>query len=85
MHDGKEIKIRVERNTSSYWKSQLQWIWNDDSDCFTNFKGFPVTGYVNRCPIHYFKSLKSMNLLTMHEGNSNKGWKKYFQELKITT
>jgi hypothetical protein len=27
MHDGKEIKIRVERNTSSYWKSQLQWIW----------------------------------------------------------
>ncbi|EFX66077.1 hypothetical protein DAPPUDRAFT_332530 [Daphnia pulex] len=24
---------------------------------FTNFKGFPVTGYVNRCPIHYFKTI----------------------------
>jgi hypothetical protein len=87
MHDGKEIKIRVERNTSSYWKSQLQWIWNDDSDCFTNFKGFPVTGYANRCPKHYFKSLKSINLLrhAWRKRNGNKGWKKIIQELKITT
>ena len=80
MHEGKEIEIRVERNTSSYWKSQIQWIWNDDSDCFTNFKGFPVTGLVNRCPIHYFKPLKSMNLLrhAWRKRNRNKGWKKYF-------
>jgi hypothetical protein len=41
----------------------LQWIWNDDSDCFTSLNVFLVTGYVNRCPIHYFKSLKLMNLL----------------------
>jgi hypothetical protein len=41
---------------TSSLKSPLQWIWNDDSDFFTNFKGFPVTGYVNQCPIHYFKS-----------------------------
>jgi hypothetical protein len=35
----------------------------NNSDCITNSKGFLVTGYVNGCPIHYFKSLKSMNLL----------------------
>ena len=69
MHEGKEIEIRVDRKSSRSWKSQLQWIWNDDSDCFTNVKGFPVTGYVNRCPIHNFKSLKSMNLL-------RHGWRK---------
>jgi hypothetical protein len=60
---GKEIEIMVDRKFSKNWKSPLQWIWNEDSDCFTNFKEFPVTGYVNRRPIHYFKSLKSMNLL----------------------
>jgi hypothetical protein len=76
MHEGKEIEIRVERNTSSYWNSQIQWIWNDDSDFFTNFKSFPVTGYANRCAIHYFKSLKSMNLLrhAWRKINRNKGW-----------
>jgi hypothetical protein len=68
MHDGKEIKIRVERNTSSYWKWQLQWIWNDDSDWFKNFKGFPVTGNVNRCPIHYFKFSNQWIYWDMHEG-----------------
>jgi hypothetical protein len=36
-----------------------RWIWIDDSDV----KGFPVTGYINRCPIYYFKCLKSINLL----------------------
>ncbi len=78
MHKRKEIEIRVERNTSGNWKSQLQWIWNYDSDCFTNVKGFLVTGYVNRRPIHYFKSLKSMNLLrhACRKNNRNKGWKK---------
>jgi hypothetical protein len=76
MHEGKEIKIRVDRKSSRNWKSPLQWIWNDDSDCFTNFKGFSVTGYINRCPIHYFKSLKSMNILrhAWRKINRNKGW-----------
>ncbi len=75
MHEGKEIKIRVNRKSSRNWKSPLQLILNDDSDCFTNFKGFSVTGYVNRCPKHYFKSLKSMNLLrhAWRKRNSNKG------------
>ena len=58
-----EIEIRVDKKSSRNWKSTLKWIWNDDSDGFTNFKGFIVTGYVYRCPIHSFKSLKSMNLL----------------------
>jgi hypothetical protein len=62
MHEEKEKEIRVDRKYSRNWKSLLQWIWNDNSDGFTNFKSFPVTGYVNRCPTHYFKSLKSMNL-----------------------
>jgi hypothetical protein len=70
MHEGKEIEIRVDRKSSRNWKSPLQWIWNDDSDCFTNSKGFLVTGYVNGCPIHYFKSLKSINLLR-HEINES--------------
>jgi hypothetical protein len=56
MHEGKEIEIRDEWNASRNCKSQLQWIWNNDSDCSTNFKGFSVTEYVNRCPKHYFKS-----------------------------
>jgi hypothetical protein len=75
MHEGKQIEIRVGRKSSRNWKSQLQWIWIDVSDCFTNFNGFPVTGYVNRCPIHYFKSLKSMNLLkhAWRKINRNKG------------
>jgi hypothetical protein len=87
MHERKEIEIRVQKHTSRNWKSQLQWIWNDDSDCFTNFKGFPVTGYANRCAIHYFKSLKLMDFLrhAWRKRNSNKDWKKYFQELKIIT
>jgi hypothetical protein len=76
MHEGKEIEIRVDRKYSRNWKSPLQWIWNDDSDCFTNFKSFPVTGYVNQCPIHYFKSLKSMNLFrhAWRKRKRNKGW-----------
>jgi hypothetical protein len=52
MHEGKEIEIRVDRKSSRNWKSPLQWIWNDDSDCFTNSKSFLLTGYVNGCPIH---------------------------------
>jgi hypothetical protein len=76
MHEGKEIGIRVDRKSSRIWKSPLQWIWNDDSDCFTNSKGFLVTGYVNGCSIHYFKSLKSINLLRngWRKRNRNKGW-----------
>jgi hypothetical protein len=76
MHEGKEIEIRVERKLSRNLKSPLQWIWNEDSDWFTNFKGFPVTGDVNRCPKHYFKSLKSMNQLrnAWRKKDRNKGW-----------
>jgi hypothetical protein len=29
----------------------------------TSLNIFLVTGYLNGCPIHYFKSLKSINLL----------------------
>jgi hypothetical protein len=63
------------RNTIK-WKSPLQWILNDDSDCFTSLNSFLVTGYVNGCPIHYFKFLKSMNILrhTWSKRNRNKGW-----------
>jgi hypothetical protein len=87
MHERKAIEIRVDRISSRNWKSPLPWIWNEDSDCFTNFKGFPVTGDVNRFSKHYFKALKSMKLLrhAWTKRNRNKGWKKYFQELKITT
>ncbi len=76
MHEGKEIEIRVDRKSPRNWKPPLQWIWNDDSDCFTNFNGFLVTGYVDRCPIHYFKSLKSTNILThaWRKRNRNKVW-----------
>ena len=75
MHERKEIEIRVDRKSSINWKSPLQWIWNDDSDCFTNFKEFPFTGYVNWCPLQYFKSLKSMNLFrhAWKKRNRNKG------------
>jgi hypothetical protein len=75
MHERKEIEIRVDRKSSINWKSPLQWIWNDDSDCFTSLNSFLVTGYVNGCPIHYFKALKSMNLLrhTWRKRNRNKG------------
>jgi hypothetical protein len=76
MHERKEIEIRVDIKSSINWKSPLQWIWNDDSDCFTSLNSFLVAGYVNGCPIHYFKSLKSMNLLrhTWRKRNRNKGW-----------
>ncbi len=75
MHEGKEIEIRVKRNVFMNWKSQFQWIWNNDSDCSTNFKGFSVTEYVNRCPIHYFKSSNQWIYYDMHENkiNRNKG------------
>ena len=84
MHEKKEIEISVDRKSSRNWKSPLQWIWNDDLDCFTNFKEFLVTGYVNWCPIHYFKSYKSMNLLkhSWRKRNWNKSWSKIYQEVK---
>ena len=87
MHEEKEIEIRVDRKSSRNWKLLLQWIWNDDSDCFTNFKGFPVTGFVNRCPIHYFKSLKSMNLLrhSWRKRNRNNGLIENLPGSEITT
>jgi hypothetical protein len=76
MHEGKEIEIRVDRKSFRNGKSQLLLIWNNDSDCFTSLNKFLVTGYVNGCPIHYFKFLKSMNLLrhAWRKRNRNKGW-----------
>jgi hypothetical protein len=43
MHEGKEIEIRVDRKSPRNVKSPLQWIWNDDSDCFTSLNKFLVT------------------------------------------
>ena len=58
MLEGKEIEIMVDRKSSRNWKSLLQWIWNDDSDCFTSLNKFPVTRYVESMSITLFKVFK---------------------------
>jgi hypothetical protein len=47
MLEGKEIEISVDRKSSRNWKSPLQWIWNDDINCFTSLNKFIITRYVN--------------------------------------
>jgi hypothetical protein len=39
-------------------KTQLQWIWNDDINCFTSLNKFLVTRYVNSMPNTLFKVFK---------------------------
>ena len=58
MHERKEIEIRVQKHTSGNWKSQLQWIWNDDINCFTSLNKYLVRWYVNSMSNTLFKVFK---------------------------
>ena len=57
MHEGKEIEIRVDKK-SSRKETQIQWIWNDDINCFTSLNKFLVTRYVNSMSNTLFKVFK---------------------------
>ena len=79
MHEGKEIEIRVDRKSFRNWKSPLQWIWNDDSDCFTSLNSFLVTEISESMSNTLFQFIKINESIHIHKHsrkkrNRNKGW-----------